>query len=624
MADVQQLEELSRTLEDNAAKITPLSGGKNNRLFKVELSTGEQMVAKFYFSHPSDPRNRLEVDYSAHTFLWNNGVREIAAPRFRSNRQSFALYDYIQGSSVRPFSRDDIDQVVNFVQRLKSLTSLQSAANLPHAAEASFSVVDLVANIERRLEKLSAVERRDDQIHKEFGLFLDQQLIPEFEKQLSSIRALKVKEFFKEPLAQSHRTLSPSDFGFHNAIERADGTWIFHDFEYFGWDDPAKLLCDFVLHPGMDISLELKAYFLRRALKVFSSDPNVVQRFEVLLPLYTIKWCIIILNEFVPEFRMRRGFALEETEERLNQILSTQLGKAKRLLSSIVELMKPLTSGSIPEQQIGLATKLDERSLELRRKVVRTIEAGQRGHVGSSFSLIEILRVLYDDILKFDAKNPRWSERDRCILSKGHGCLALYVVLQDKGFFPEEELWKFCHRDGILGGHPEAGKIPGVEASTGSLGHGLSIGVGMALTAKRENAKHRVYVVISDGECNEGSVWEAGLSAAKHKLNNLTVLVDYNKQQSYGSTAEVLELESLSAKWRAFNFAVEEVDGHDVEAIREAVKRTPFTGDKPSMIICHTVKGKGVPVAENNPAWHHKSKISADEISMMLNALRLP
>lgn len=266
-------------------------------------------------------------------------------------------------------------------------------------------------------------------------------------------------------------------------------------------------------------------------------------------------------------------------------------------------------------------TPLDERSRALRRVIVRTLERGGRGHVGSAFSLVEMLRVLYDDVLRFDAKQPRWAERDRCVLSKGHGCLALYALLADKGFFPEEELWRFCKSDGILGGHPEYGKVPGVEASTGSLGHGLSFGVGFALNAKITGAKHRVFVIGSDGESNEGSVWEAALSAAKHRLANLTVLIDYNKQQSYSTTYEVLDLEPFSDKWRAFGFAVEEVDGHDVAQLRAALRRVPFQADKPSALICHTIKGKGIPFVENNLNWHHKNKVSEDEVKALLAAL---
>ncbi|HLN39195.1 MAG TPA: transketolase, partial [Xanthobacteraceae bacterium] len=193
---------------------------------------------------------------------------------------------------------------------------------------------------------------------------------------------------------------------------------------------------------------------------------------------------------------------------------------------------------------LDLATPpLDERSKHLRRLAVRTLHGGERGHVGSSMSLIEIMRVLYDDVLRFRADEPKWPGRDRMILSKGHGCIAQYVMLAEKGFIPYETLDTFCRRDSILGGHPEAAKIPGVEASTGALGHGLSYGVGMALAARIEKRDTRVIVVMGDGEINEGSVWEAALCAGKHKLNNLTAVIDYNKIQSAGPTREIQDLE---------------------------------------------------------------------------------
>lgn len=264
---------------------------------------------------------------------------------------------------------------------------------------------------------------------------------------------------------------------------------------------------------------------------------------------------------------------------------------------------------------------LDERSLELRRVVVRMVQASGRGHLASAFSLVEILRVLYDHILRYDARNPRWPERDRFILSKGHGCLALYALLADKGFFDSAELWKCGRADGILGGHPEYGRVPGVEASTGSLGHGLSIGVGFALNARHERARHRVFVVMGDGESNEGSVWEAAMCASKHRLSNLTVVTDYNKQQSYGSTTEVLDLEPLADKWRSFGFAVNEVDGHDVDALRTALSSLPPGADRPAMVIAHTVKGRGVDFVENNMQWHHKNRVSDDEIESLLGGL---
>ncbi len=273
-----------------------------------------------------------------------------------------------------------------------------------------------------------------------------------------------------------------------------------------------------------------------------------------------------------------------------------------------------------PKYEESLTYELDNRSKDIRKTIVKILQAGKRGHIGSAFSLVEILRVLYDDILHYDPKNPSLPSRDRFILSKGHGCLALYTILAEKGFFPESELWKFCKSDGILGGHPEHGKVPGVEASTGSLGHGLPIGIGFAINAKYEKANYRTFVVIGDGESNEGSVWEAAMCASKHKLDNLTVLVDYNKQQSYDTTFQVLNLEPFAEKWKSFGFGVKEVNGHNVNELREVLTSLPIEPHKPNTIICHTVKGKGVDFVEHNLDWHHKSKVTEEEINSLLAA----
>jgi len=264
---------------------------------------------------------------------------------------------------------------------------------------------------------------------------------------------------------------------------------------------------------------------------------------------------------------------------------------------------------------------LDARSLHLRRLVVRGLEGGGRGHLGSALSAIEVLRVLYDEVLRHDPAHPKWPARDRCILSKGHGCLALYAVLAEHGYFPAEWLDRFCRFDGKLGGHPEAAKVPGVEASTGALGHGPSIAVGLALAARLRGDGSRVFVVTGDGEIDEGSVWEAAMCAGKHRLDNLALVVDYNKHQSYASTAEVQDLEPLGDKWQAFNFAVRHVDGHDVGALRDLFARLPFEPGKPSAVIAHTIKGRGVPFAENNLDWHHKSKLPAAELARVHAAL---
>ena len=278
-------------------------------------------------------------------------------------------------------------------------------------------------------------------------------------------------------------------------------------------------------------------------------------------------------------------------------------------------------SGAEAALKVADVPHLDTRSKALRRLVVRALAGGERGHIGSSMSLIEILRVLYDDVLRFRSTEPKWPDRDRMILSKGHGCLALYAILADKGFISADTLDTFCRRDSILGGHPEAGKIPGVEASTGALGHGLSVGLGMALALRAQRRDARVFVVMGDGEINEGSVWEAAMCAGKHRAANLTAIVDYNKIQSAGPTREIQDLEPLLDKWRAFGFLADEVDGHDVAALRAMFATLPFGSDRPSAIICHTVKGKGIPFAEHDPNWHHKAKISAATLAQMYDAL---
>lgn len=268
-------------------------------------------------------------------------------------------------------------------------------------------------------------------------------------------------------------------------------------------------------------------------------------------------------------------------------------------------------------------TPLDKRSIYLRCLVIEAIIKAGRGHLGPAMSLIEIIRVLYDDILNIRPTQPDWPDRDRFILSKGHGCLALYALLADKGFFPASELGRFCAPDSILGGHPELGKVPGVEASTGALGHGLSVGVGMALAAKLKNKPYRVFVTLGDGEINEGAVWEAAMTAAKYRLGNLIAVIDYNKMQSYDSTFNVLNLEPLVDKWSSFGFSTMEVDGHNVIELRKTFTSLPLNENRPSVIICHTVKGKGIPAAENNPAWHHKNKLTREEINMINQALAI-
>jgi transketolase len=227
-------------------------------------------------------------------------------------------------------------------------------------------------------------------------------------------------------------------------------------------------------------------------------------------------------------------------------------------------------------------------------------------HIGSSLSMTDLLAVLYGGVLRVDPTQPKWPERDRFILSKGHGAAAGYAVLAESGFFPVEWLDTYCQDGSKLPGHLTRG-APGVEFSTGSLGHGLPVGAGLALAASRSGSPSRVFVMLSDGELDEGSNWEAILFAAHHGLDNLVAIVDFNKIQSFGTVAEVMRLDPLAEKWRAFGWACREIDGHDHDAIAAALKAVPHEPGRPTAIVAHTIKGKGVSFMENTLAWHYKS-----------------
>ncbi len=243
----------------------------------------------------------------------------------------------------------------------------------------------------------------------------------------------------------------------------------------------------------------------------------------------------------------------------------------------------------------------------VRQHVLRMTHRAKSAHVGTSFSMVELLAVLYGGVLRVDPVHPTWDERDRFILSKGHGCAGLYAVLAECGFIPLAWLDDFCKDGARLAGHVTHTGVPGVEVSTGSLGHGLSIACGIALAGKRDERQYRVFTLLSDGECDEGSTWEAVLFAPHHRLDNLVVMVDYNKIQSLGTVKEVLDLDPFGAKWEALGWAVQEIDGHNFEQIEGALEAVPFESGRPSCIIAHTVKGKGVSFMEDELLWHYRS-----------------
>jgi transketolase len=243
---------------------------------------------------------------------------------------------------------------------------------------------------------------------------------------------------------------------------------------------------------------------------------------------------------------------------------------------------------------------------QIRAEAMKMVAAAKASHIGGALSMADLLAVLYTDVLRVRPDEPAWPERDRFILSKGHCCTALYATLALRGFLPVSELATYGQDGSRLMAHVSH-KVPGVEFSTGSLGHGLPFGCGKALAAKRIGREWRVVVMLSDGELDEGSNWEAILFAPQHRLDNLIAIVDYNKIQSLGSVREVLDLDPLADKFRAFRWAVREVDGHDHAAIRTALRAAPWEPGRPGVLIAHTTKGKGVEFMENQLLWHYKS-----------------
>ncbi len=245
---------------------------------------------------------------------------------------------------------------------------------------------------------------------------------------------------------------------------------------------------------------------------------------------------------------------------------------------------------------------LKKKAYQMRKEALRIIEMGKTGHTGGDLSEADILTALFYDVMQIDPQNPQWEDRDIFILSKGHCVETYYAILADLGFFPKAELETFSQFGTKLIGHP-TNKIPGIEMCSGALGHGLSVGVGMALAAQRDCKNRHVYVLMGDGELAEGSVWEAAMAASTYKLSNLTAIVDRNHLQISGNTEDVMKLEPLKAKWESFGFYVVEIDGHDFAQIIPALNMR--RKDTPVLVLANTVKGKGVSFMENIAKWHH-------------------
>ncbi len=259
-----------------------------------------------------------------------------------------------------------------------------------------------------------------------------------------------------------------------------------------------------------------------------------------------------------------------------------------------------------PREGLERAAWLKQRANWIRLSAMTMNHHAQLGHTGGDLSSADVLAVLFlGGILQVDPSGPRWPQRDRFILSKGHGAAAYYSTLAARGFFPVEQLKTYMDPLSMLNGHPDRNKLPGVEANTGPLGHGLPIAVGAALAARMRKEQWRVFVLTGDGELQEGSNWEAAMTAQHYGLDNLTVIVDRNRIQQGDFTENTIRMEPLAERFRAFGFAVDEVDGHSTEALYDRLSQLPVEAGKPSCILAHTVKGKGVSFAENQPAWHH-------------------
>lgn len=249
---------------------------------------------------------------------------------------------------------------------------------------------------------------------------------------------------------------------------------------------------------------------------------------------------------------------------------------------------------------------MENKLIELRKKIFLTAYSASIAHIASAFSIVEILYTLYlKKVLKYNPTNPYDKERDLFILSKGHGSLALYTILNEAGFFSDDVLKGFSKPGSYLGGEPCVPNIPGVEATTGSLGHGLSIGVGMALAQKMDKKKNKVYVLLGDGECQEGAIWEAAMFASHHKLNNLVAIIDNNKVQKMDTLEKIMGINSWKKNFESFNWKVKEIDGHNIDELEFELKQ-PEDQERPLLIIANTIKGKGVSIIENNPKWHWK------------------
>lgn len=328
---------LSDLLGRNVTSLDDIGGGRNSKVYKLTCERSEQYAAKLYFRHSLDPRDRLETEFSSLKFLWENAVRCIPRPIAVDRDRGWAIYEYIDGKKIssEEVTNSDVDYATQFIGKLKELKTREGSSDLPVASEACFTFQGVVNNIEQRMNRLSTLSNGKLE-YRELRDFLTDDFRPSLDVIeswcVSSLNESGIS--FVDPLGYQEKTLSPSDFGFHNALRRTDGQIVFVDFEYFGWDDPAKLISDFLLHPAMRLRECVKKRFVAKILSLFEDHMHLAKRVEVIYPLFGLKWCLILLNEFIPADLLRRRYASRIAHD-IGQLQARQLSKARRMLEKV-------------------------------------------------------------------------------------------------------------------------------------------------------------------------------------------------------------------------------------------------------------------------------------------------
>ena len=328
---------LDRLLNRNVSAVERIGGGRNSQIYKVAVDDTPCFALKVYFRHAADNRDRLATEYNSFSYLWENGFRNIPRPIITDHERGWAVYQFIEGEKIPPgqAGETDVNAFVDLLGRLRELSRQPESRRLGAASEAFFAVDQVLTNVQQRWQRLNAAES-DTPVFQSLRKFLDHDLTPLLERVMpwSRARLQAAGMSTAQELAYEHRTLSPSDCGFHNALRQRDGRIIFLDFEYFGWDDPAKMISDFLLHPAMDLSADLKKRFVSALLRRFADFPELVDRVESVYPLFGLKWCMILLNEFLSDSLQRRQFAAVAVTDRA-ALQMQQLDKARRMLNHI-------------------------------------------------------------------------------------------------------------------------------------------------------------------------------------------------------------------------------------------------------------------------------------------------